>query len=47
MFRNGSKEVIDELLEQTKSQAVESEKLLRAVLGYLNLQPLPPLLGKL
>ena len=45
--RNGSKEAIDEYLEQTKAQAVESEALLRSILGYLNLQPLPPLQGKL
>lgn len=40
---NGSKEVIEDYLEQTKVQVVESERLLRNVLGYLHLDPLPPL----
>jgi hypothetical protein len=44
---NGSKEVIEEYLDQTKAQVVESERLLRKVLGYLRLEPMPPLQGKL
>jgi hypothetical protein len=46
-FSNGSKEVIDDYLDQTKAQVVVSEQLLRNMLQYLNLQPLPPLQGKL
>ena len=44
---NGGKEVIDDYLDQTKVQVVESEKLLRSAMGYLKLKPLPPLQGKL
>jgi hypothetical protein len=44
---NGGKEVIDEYLERTKADVVDSEKSLRDVLGYLHLKPLPPLEGKL
>jgi hypothetical protein len=43
---NGGKEVIDDYLERTKADVIESEKMLRAVLGFLNLSPLPPLQGK-
>ena len=39
---NGGKEVIDEYLERTKSDVVDSENYLRQVLGYLKLEPLPP-----
>lgn len=45
--RNGSKELIEEYLDQTKAQVVESEKLLRSILEYLHLSTLPPLQGKL
>jgi len=44
---NGGKEVIDEYLEQTRAQVVESERLLKRVLDFLQLKPLPPLQGKL
>jgi hypothetical protein len=44
---NGSKEVIEDYLEQTKMQVVESERLLKQVLNYLKLPTLPPLQGKL
>jgi hypothetical protein len=44
---NGSKEVIEEYLDQTKVQVVESERLLRKILDYLRLPTLPPLQGKL
>lgn len=43
---NGGKEVIDDYLERTKADVIESEKMLRAVLGFLNLSPLPPMQGK-
>jgi hypothetical protein len=39
---NGGKEVIDEYLERTKLDVIESERYLRQILGYLNLEPLPP-----
>jgi hypothetical protein len=39
---NGGKEVIDEYLERTKIDVMETEKYLRQILGYLNLEPLPP-----
>ena len=39
---NGSKELIDEYLERTKADVVESEKYLRQILGFLDLDPLPP-----
>lgn len=38
----GGKQVGDDLLELTKADVVESEKLLRKVLGYLELEVLPP-----
>lgn len=38
----GGKEVGDDLLELTKADVVESEKLLRQVLGFLELEVLPP-----
>lgn len=38
---NGSKEAVEDYLEQTRVQVVESELLLRQVLGYLHLDPLP------
>lgn len=44
---NGGKEVIDDYLERTKADVVESEKMLRSVLGFLNLNTLPPIQGKL
>jgi hypothetical protein len=44
---NGGKEVVDDYLDQTKAQVVESEELLRSVLKYLKLDPLPPIQGKL
>jgi hypothetical protein len=44
---NGSKEVIEEYLDQTKVQVVESERLLRTILDYLRLPTLPPLQGRL
>ena len=44
---NGSKEVIEDYLEQTRMQVVESERLLKQVLNYLKLPTLPPLQGKL
>lgn len=44
---NGGKEVIEEYLEQTRTQVIESERLLKQVLDYLHLEPLPPLQGKL
>ena len=43
---NGGKEVIDDYLERTKLDVIESEKMLRSVLGYLNLSPLPTAQGK-
>jgi hypothetical protein len=39
---NGGKEVIDEYLERTKLDVIDSERYLREVLGYLRLEPLPP-----
>jgi hypothetical protein len=39
---NGGKEVIEDYLEQTKDQVIESEKLLRQALQYLHLEVLPP-----
>jgi hypothetical protein len=39
---NGGKEVIDEYLDQTKRDVVESEKYLKQILGYLKLEPLVP-----
>ena len=38
---NGGKEVIDDYLEKTKLDVVDSELYLRQVLGYLKLEPLP------
>jgi hypothetical protein len=39
---NGGKEVIDEYLERTKLDVMESERYLRQILGYLHLEPLAP-----
>lgn len=39
---NGGKEVIDEYLERTKADVQDSERYLRKILGYLNLETLPP-----
>jgi hypothetical protein len=39
---NGGKEVMEEYLDRTKLDVMESEKYLRQILGYLNLEPLPP-----
>lgn len=39
---NGGKEVVDEYLERTKDEVKETERLLRAILGALNLEVLPP-----
>lgn len=44
---NGGKEVIEEYLERTKADVIDSEKSLRSVLKYLNLSTLPPIQGKL
>ena len=44
---NGSKEVIEDYLEQTREQVVESERFLKQILNYLKLPTLPPLQGKL
>ena len=38
---NGGKEVIDEYLEKTKLDVMDSERSLRKILGYLQLEPLP------
>jgi hypothetical protein len=46
-YRNGGKEVVDDYLERTREDVVDAEKQLRAILGYLNLEPLPPIKGKL
>ena len=40
---NGGKEVIDEYLERTKLDVIESEKLLKQIVGYLKLEVLPPM----
>jgi len=34
--------VIDEYLDMTKAEVGKTEPLLRAILGYLNLEVLPP-----
>ena len=39
---NGGKEVIDEYLDRTKLDVMDSERYLRNILGYLKLEPLPP-----
>ena len=39
---NGGKEVIDEYLERTKLDVIESEKYLSQILTYLKLEPLKP-----
>lgn len=39
---NGGKEVIDEYLDRTKVEVEQTEVLLRSILGYLNLDVLPP-----
>jgi hypothetical protein len=44
---NGGKEIVDDYLEKTKIDVQESSKLLKTVLGYLNLTILPPSKGKL
>jgi hypothetical protein len=44
---NGGKEIVDDYLEKTKMDVQESEKLLKAVLDFLNLSILPPSKGKL
>ena len=38
---NGGKEVIDEYLERTKLDVIDSEKYLRQVLSFLKLETLP------
>jgi hypothetical protein len=38
----GGKEIIDEYLERTKDEVEKTEGFLRSVLGYLNLEVLPP-----
>ena len=38
---NGGKDVIDEYLDQTKQDVVDSEKYLKQILGYLKLEPMP------
>jgi hypothetical protein len=38
---NGGKEVIDDYLERTKLDVIDSERYLRQMLGYLKLEPLP------
>jgi hypothetical protein len=38
---NGGKDVIDEYLDQTKQDVIESEKYLKQILGYLKLEPMP------
>ena len=43
---NGGKEIVDDYLERTKVDVQESEKLLKAVLDFLNLNILPPSKGK-
>jgi hypothetical protein len=47
VLRNGGKEVVDDYLERTKQDVAESERYLRSILGYLRLDPLPPIKGKL
>jgi len=44
---NGGKEVVDDYLEKTKIDTEETERYLKAILGFLNLEVLPPLTGKL
>lgn len=44
---NGGKEVIEDYLERTKADVIDSEKSLRSVLDYLHLKTLPPIQGKL
>jgi len=44
---NGGKEVVDDYLDRTKLDVQESERLLKSVLGFLNLATLPPSKGKL
>jgi hypothetical protein len=39
---NGGKEVIDEYLDRTKLDVMDTEQCLKKVLGYLRLEPLPP-----
>jgi len=39
---NGGKDMIEEYLDKTKDEVVATEKLLRKIMGYLNLEVLPP-----
>jgi len=39
---NGGKDMIDEYLLKTKDEVVKTEILLRKIIGYLNLEVLPP-----
>jgi hypothetical protein len=39
---NGGKDIIEEYLVSTKDEVEKTEVLLRSVLGYLNLEVLPP-----
>jgi len=39
---NGGKDIIDEYLDRTKDEVVATEKLLRKIMGYLNLEVIPP-----
>ena len=39
---NGGKEVVDEYLERTKDDVLETEKVLREILGLLELKVMPP-----
>ena len=43
---NGGKEVVDDYLDRTKLDVEASERLLKSVLGFLNLSVLPPSIGK-
>lgn len=39
---NGGKDIMEEYLEQTRDEVKQTEALLRQVMGYLNLEVLPP-----
>merc|ERR1711957_505702 len=39
---NGGKDMIEEYLEKTKDEVVATEKLLRQIMGYLNIEVIPP-----
>jgi hypothetical protein len=39
---NGGKEVMEDYLDRTKLDVIDSDRYLRQVLGYLKLEPLPP-----